>query len=124
MGNRSLDQLVLRKVNDPNERECVRLVDNLWYERPDNSTLDKKTHDAKFHKELVSLCKTTEGIKAERTNTTIFPKVIIAMDAQSGLGSPTLALLTVLAQNIARQNEREPTHTYQTWHEQLREPLH
>ena len=46
------------------------------------------------------------------------------MDAQRGLGSPTLTLLTVLAQNIARQNEEEPTHTYQTWLEQLREPLH
>ena len=48
----------------------------------------------------------------------------MAMDARPGLGSPTLALLTVLAQDLARQNEREPTHTYQTWHEQLREPLH
>ena len=64
MGNRSLDQLGVRKVSDPLERERTHLVDNLWYERRDESTLDEKTYDAKLHKELVSLCKTTEGIKA------------------------------------------------------------
>ena len=124
MGHRSLDELGVRKINDPNERERDHLMIILWYERRDDSTLDKKNHDAKFHKELVSLCKTTEGIKAERPNTTIFPIATMAMDAQPGLGLPTLALLTVLAQDIARQNEGEPTHTYHTWHEHLREPLH
>ena len=78
MGNRSLDELGVRKVNDPNERERDHLVDNLWYERRNDSTLDEETHDAKFHKELMSLCKTTEGIKAERTNTTIFPIATMA----------------------------------------------
>ena len=33
-------------------------------------------------------------------------------------------MLSILAQDIAHHNAREPTHTYRTWHEQLREPLH
>ena len=33
MGNRSLDELGVREVNDPNERELDHLVDNLWCER-------------------------------------------------------------------------------------------
>ena len=33
-------------------------------------------------------------------------------------------MLSILAQNIALQNARELTHTYRTWYEQLREPLH
>ena len=43
-------------------------MDNLWYEQRDESTLDDKTHDPKFHKELLALFKVTEAIKAGRTN--------------------------------------------------------
>ena len=124
MGRRSLDQRGGHRVNDPNERERDRLVDNLWFEYRDESTLDEKTHDPKFYKNLVNLCKSTEAIKANRTNTTIFPVGFVSLDAQPGLGSPTLAMLSILAQDIPRQNAREPTHTYRTWHEQLCEPLH
>ena len=124
MARRSLDELGGRKVNDPNEKERDRLVDNLWFEYREESTLDEKTHDPKFYKDLINLCKTTEAIKANRTNTTVFPVALVSLDAQSGLGSPTSAMLSILAQDIARHNAREPTHTYRTWHEQLREPLH
>ena len=73
---------------------------------------------------MISLCKTTEAIKANRTKTTVFPVALVSLDAQPGLGSPTLAMLSILVQDIARQNAREPTDTYRTWHEQLCEPLH
>ena len=111
---RSLDEQGGRRVNDPNERERERLVDNLWFEYRDESTLDEKTHDPKFYKDLINLCKTTEAIKANRTNTTVLPVAFVSLDAQPGLGSPTLAMLSILAQDIARQNAREPTHTYRT----------
>ena len=44
MSCRSLDEQGARQVNDPNEQEREHLVDNLWYERRDESTLDEKTH--------------------------------------------------------------------------------
>ena len=124
MASRSLDEQGGRRVNDQNEKERDRFIDNLWFEYRDESTLDEKTHDPKFFKNLISLCKTTEAIEANRTNTTIFPVALVSLDAQPGLGSPTLAMLSILAQDIARPNAREPTHTYRTWHEQLRDPLH
>ena len=34
-----------------------------------------------------------------------------------------MTMLSILAQDIARQNAPETTHTYRKWHEQLREPL-
>ena len=122
MARRSLDEQ--SRVNDPNERERDRLVDNLWFEYRDESTLDEKTHYPKFYKDLINLCKTTEATKGNRTNTMIFPVALVSLDAQPRLRSPTLAMLSILAQKIARQNAREPTHTYWTWHEQLREPQH
>ena len=73
MSSRSLDENGVRQVNDPNEQERKHLVDNLWSERRDESTLDEKTHDPKFHKELLALFRTTEAIKADRLNTTVFP---------------------------------------------------
>ena len=123
MSCRSLNEQGLRQVNDPNEREREHLVDNLWYERRDGSTLDDKTRDPNFHKELLALFKVTESIKTERTNTIIFPMATVAMDAQPGMASPTLTLSVVMARNLAEQNEAEPRHTYQTWHQSLRETL-
>ena len=123
MAHRSLDEMGLRQVLDPNEHERENLVDNLWYERRDESTLDEKTHETKFQKELVASFKTTEAIKGDRMNTTVSPMAAVAVDAQPGMASPTLALLVVLAQDLAGQNEKEPKQTYQTWHQLLTEPL-
>ena len=123
MSIRSLDENGVRKVFDPNESERKHLIDNLWFERRDQSTLDEKTHDPKFHKELLALFKETEMIKAERTNTTVFPIAAIATDAKLDMASLTLTLLMVMTRGLARQNEAEPNHTYQTWHKALRETL-
>ena len=73
MGRRSLNEQREHMVNDPNERERDRLVDNYWFEYRDDSTLDEKTHEPKYYKELVNLCKNTETKKTDRKNTTIFP---------------------------------------------------
>ena len=123
MSIRSLDENGVRKVFDPNESERKLLIDNLWFERRDESTLDEKTHDPKFHKELLALFKETETIKAERTNTTVFPIAAIATDAKLDMASLTLTLLMVMARGLAKQNEIEPSYTYQTWHKALRETL-
>ena len=123
MAYRSLDEQGARQVNDPIEQERENLVDNLWYERRDDSTLDEKTHEAKFHKELSALFKLTKTIKKNRTKTTVFPIAAVALDAQPGIVSPTLTLLAVMAQDLARLNEEEPRQTYQTWHQLLHEPL-
>ena len=123
MSIRSLDENGVRKVFDPNESERKHLIDNLWFERRDESTLDEKTHDPKFQKELPALFKETETIKAERTNTTVFPIAAIATDAKLDMASLALTLLMVMARGLAKQNEIEPSHTYQTWHKALRETL-
>ena len=123
MSIRSLDENGVRKVFDPNESERKHLIDNLWFERRDESTLDEKIHDPKFHKELLALFKETEMIKAERTNTTVFPIAAIATDAKLDMASLTLTLLMVMTRDSARQNEAEPNHTYQTWQKALRETL-
>ena len=123
MSIRSLDENGVRKVFDPNESERKHLIDNLWFERRDESTLDEKTHDPKFHKELLGLFKETEMIKAERTNTTVFLIAAIATDAKLAMASLTLTLLMVMTRGLARQKEAEPNHTYQTWHKTLRETL-
>ena len=123
MSSISLDENGVRQVNDPNEQERKHLVDNLWYEQRDESTLDDKTYDPKFHKELLALFKMTETIKTERTNTTVFPIPAISTNAQHGMVSPMLTLLVVMAWNLAKQNETEPRHTYQTWHRALSETL-
>ena len=123
MSIRSLDENGVRKVFDPNENERKHLIDNLWFERRDESTLDEKTHEPKFHKELLTLFKETEKVKTERTNTTVFPMAAISTDAKLDMASLTLTLLTVMTRGLARQNEVEPSHTYQTWHKALHETL-
>ena len=65
---------------------------------------------------MTALFKTTEAIKRDRMNTTVFPMAAVALDAEPRMASPTLALLIVLVQEIARQNEKEPRLTHQTWH--------
>ena len=96
MSIRSLDENGVRKVFDPNESERKHLIVNLWVERRDESTLDEKTHDPQFHKELLALFKETEMIQAERTNTTVFPIAAIATDAKLDMASLTLTLLMVM----------------------------
>ena len=110
------------QVNDPNELQRKNLVDNLWYERKDNSTLDEKTHEAMFHKELAALFKITESIKQDNETHSV-PIAAVALDAQPAIESPTVALLAVMAQDLAHRNEEEPRKIYQTWYQLLREPL-
>ena len=62
-------------------------------------------------------------IKSERTNTTVFPIAAIAIDAKLDMASLTLTLLMVMTRGLARQNETEPNHTYQTWHKAICETL-
>ena len=62
-------------------------------------------------------------IKAERTNTTVFPMAAIAIDAKLEMASLTLKLLVGMTRGLAKQNEAEPRHTYQTWHQALCETL-
>ena len=123
LAHRSIDKMGVRQILCPNGHEREDQLDNLWNELRDESTLDEKTHDAKFQKELTALFKTTEAIKGDRMNTTVFPMAAVALDAETGMASPTLALLIVLAQNLARQNEKETKLTHQTWHQLLAEPL-
>ena len=123
MAHRFLGGMGVRQVLDPNGHERENLVDNLWYELRDESTLNEKTHEAKIQKELAALFKTTEAIKGGRINTTVLPMAAVALDAQPGMASPTLALLLMLAQNLARQNEKQPKLMHQTWHQLLTERL-
>ena len=99
------------------------MIDNGWFERRDESTLDERTHNAKFHKDLLALFKKTEGIKQTRTDATVFPVAIQAIDAKPNMVSPTLVLLTVLAQKTAQENRMNPEHSYQSWHETLQVTL-
>ena len=48
----------------------------------DEPTLDEKTHKAKFQKEMTTLFKTTEAIKGDRMDTTVFPMAAVALDAE------------------------------------------
>ena len=99
------------------------MIDNIWFEKRDESTLDEKTHNAKFHKELVALFKETEEIKQTRTEVTAFPVATQAIDSKPSKVSPTLVLLSVLAQKIARENQTNPRHSYQSWRLELQETL-
>ena len=123
MGHRSIDEMGVRQVLDPNGHEREYLIHYLWYEMRDEATLDEKTHETKFQKEMTALFKTTEAIKGDRMNTTVFPMAAAALDAEPGMASPTLALLIVLVQDIARQNEKEQKLIHQKWHQLLAEPL-
>ena len=123
MAHRTFDENGVRQVKKPNEKEKSNMIDNGWFEKRDESTLDEKTHDAKFHKELVALFKRTEEIKQARPNATVFPVATQAVDSKPSMVSPTLVLLTVLARKIARENRTNPEHSYQSWHEKLQETL-
>ena len=88
MAHRTFDENGVRRVKEPNEKERANMVDNGWFERRDESTLDERTHNAKFHKELLALFKKTEGIKQTLTDATVFPVAIQAIDAKPNMVSP------------------------------------
>ena len=48
---------------------------------------------------------------------------IQAIDAKPNMVSPTLVLLTVLAQKTAQENQMNPQHSYQSWHKTLQVTL-
>ena len=104
MAHRTFDENGIRQVKEPNEKERSNMIDNGWFEMRDDSTLDEKTHDAKFHKELVALFKRTEEIRQTRTDATVFPVATQAVNFKPSMVSPTLVLLAVLARKIAREN--------------------
>ena len=108
---------------DPNEHERANMIDNIWFEKRDESTLDEKTHNAKFHKERVGLFKKTEEIRQTRTEVTVYPVATQAIDSKPNMVSPSLALLSILAQKTAQENRTNPRHSYQSWHLELQETL-
>ena len=123
MAHRTFDENGLRQVKEPNEKERAKIIDNLWFEKTCESTQDEKTHDAKFHKELLALFKKTEEKKQTRIDTSVFPVATLAVDSQPNMVSPTLLLLAVLARRVARENRANPEHSYQSWHEVLQESI-
>ena len=123
MAHRTFDKNGVRQVKEPNEKEKTKSIDNLWFEKRDESTRDEKTRDAKFHKELLALFEKTEEIKRTRADATVFPVVILGVDSQPNMVSSTLALLAVLARKVARENRANPEHSNHSWHEVLQETL-
>ena len=100
------------------KHERANMIDKIWFEkrRIDESTLDEKTHNAKFHKELVALFKKTAEIRQTRTELSVFPEATQAIDSKPNMVSPTLVLLSILAQKTAQENRTNPRHSYQSWH--------
>ena len=123
MACRTYDENGVRQINDPTEVERDNLIDNLWYERRDESTKDEKTHNPKFHKELVAFFEKTATIKQNRIDAMVFPIVAQAVDAQANTVSPTLALLLAHVQQTIHENRKAPKHSYQTWYETTKETL-
>ena len=123
MAHRTFDENGVRQVKEPNGKERTNMIDNGWFERRDESTLDEKTHEPKFHKELLALFRKTEEIKQNRTEATVFPVAIQALDSKPDMVSPTLVLLAVLAQRTPKENRANPEHSYRSWHETLQRTL-
>ena len=117
MAQRTFDENRVRQVKEPNENERMSIIDNLRFENRDGSTLDEKTHDAKFHKQLLALFKKTKEIKQTRTDVNLFPVATQAVDSKPTMVSLTLVLQSVLARKVARENRVDPKHSYQSWHE-------
>ena len=104
MAHRTFDENGMRRNRDPNKHERANMIDNIWFKKRDESTRDEKTHNAKFHKELVALFKKTEEIRQTRTEVTVFPVATRAIDSKHNMVSPTLVLLSILAQKTAQEN--------------------
>ena len=77
------------QIRDPTEAENDSMLDNLWYERKDGSSLDRKLHDPQFYKELIASFKKTETMEQCRVNATVFLMAARAVDAQADMVSPT-----------------------------------
>ena len=114
MTHRSVDQNGVRQVNDLTETE--NMIDNLWYECRDNSTVVEKTHEPKFYEELAAVFKETEGIQLDRWDIIVFPMTVQVVDPRADIVSPTLALLEAMATrgNGTRRgtNTEDPRCTY------------
>ena len=123
MAHQTFDENRVRQVKEPNENEKMSIIDNLWFAKGDEPTLDEKTHDAKVHKELLALFMKTEEIKQTRTDATVFPVATQAVYSQPTIVSPTLVLLAILARKIGRENRVDPKHSYQSWHKTLQQNL-
>ena len=123
VAHRTFDENGVGQVNEPNEKEKAKIIDNLWFEKRDVSTQDAKTQNATFHKEQLALFRKSEVIKQTRTDNTVFPVTTIAVDSQPNMVSFTLMLLAVLARKIAQENRANREHSYQSWHEVLQETL-
>ena len=72
MAHRCFDENGVRHVSDTTAAEEENMLDNIWYERRDDSTLDEKTHVLQFHKEPVAYFRKTEEIRRNRLDKTIF----------------------------------------------------
>ena len=69
------------------------MTNNLWFEKLEESTLDKNTQEDKFHK-------TTKEMTQTRINATVFDLDVQTVDSRQNVVSPTLALLVVLSGDI------------------------
>ena len=57
MAHRTFDENGVRQVKEFIATKKTSTIDTLWFERRGESTVDEKTHDPKFHKELLALFK-------------------------------------------------------------------
>ena len=122
MAHRTFDENEMRRNRDPNEHERANMIDNIWFEK---RRVNSGREDAQreIHKELVALFKKSEEIRQTRTEVTVFPVATQAIDSKPNMVSPTLVLLSILAQKTAQENRTDPRHSYQSWHLELQETL-
>ena len=59
----SFDDNDVHQVREPNEAEKANMIDNLRFEKRDESTITEMTRDAKIHKKLLVLFKESEEVK-------------------------------------------------------------
>ena len=118
MADRTWDENRVHQVSDQTPAVKEIMLDNLLYERIDDCTLDEKTNEPKFHRELVALFKNTEGITCtapkalqNRLDTPVFPTVMPAIDAQTDTVSSTLALLAIMIRDVVRRNSEDSRQT-------------
>ena len=123
IGHRTIDKNGVRQANELNTAERKNMIDNVWFEKRDEFTIDEKKHDPKFHKGLLSLLRRTEKIKLNCSDATVFLVATQAVDSQPDKVSPTLVLLVVLARKTAQENQAKPQLSYQSWYEAMQEPL-
>ena len=123
MARRSLDENRSRQVSNLTLAEKEIMLDNFWYERRDESTLNEKTLEPKFHKALVVLFKKTEGI--DRTDK-IRPSFYRHTSSRC-TSRYSLPHIAITGHNDTRRRTqkfgRSERQTYHTWHLLVEEPL-